>query len=199
MAMKEYSAFPEAPALLEPHHHPGHSLGRVFTLCKDDVGVLYSLSQMGWDELGTYSGHSLGESYPSAEMQSVYFTTEAKCSNWFIISCDVCTDIYFRLCVDFWVYFLPKQENIFYEFVDDIKIWQKFKSHSQLNSTEPRYPRFHLSTVDSISTTFIKTNLAYIYIYIYIYIYTQPLLTSRMRHKVNFYVEFNRFEEFSFS
>ena len=32
-----------------------------------------------------------------------------------------------------------------------------------------------------------------IYIYIYIYIY-QPFLTSRMRHIVNFWAEFNRFE-----
>ena len=45
MAMKGYSAFPKAPALLEPQH------------C-----------------LVSYTGHSLGGSYPSAEKQSVYST-----------------------------------------------------------------------------------------------------------------------------
>ena len=48
--MKGYSTFPEAPALLEPHHQI----------------VLVS-----------YPGHSLGGSYPSAEKQSVYSTAPA--------------------------------------------------------------------------------------------------------------------------
>ena len=51
MAMKGYSAFPKTPALLEPHHQM----------------VLVS-----------YPGHSLGgDSYPSAEKQSVYSTAPA--------------------------------------------------------------------------------------------------------------------------
>ena len=42
--------------------------GRVLSLCKDAVGVFYNPSRLG------HRGHSLGESYPSAEMQSVYST-----------------------------------------------------------------------------------------------------------------------------
>ena len=45
MAVKEYSAFLKAPALLEPHQ----------LLC-----------------LVLYPGHSFGESYPSEEIQSEY-------------------------------------------------------------------------------------------------------------------------------
>ena len=56
MAMKEYSAFPKAPALLETHHqiaYPGHSLG-AFSLCKVSVDVFYSPSRLGWDGLVSY-------------------------------------------------------------------------------------------------------------------------------------------------
>ena len=49
MAMKGYSAFPKAPALLESQ------------------------------SLVSYAGHSLVESYPSEDMQSVYSTTPADC------------------------------------------------------------------------------------------------------------------------
>ena len=50
MAMKGYSAFPKAPALLQPHH------------------LMFSV----------ISRHSLGGgSYPSAEVQSVYSTAAA--------------------------------------------------------------------------------------------------------------------------
>ena len=45
MAIKDYFALPKAPTLLEPHHH-------IF--------------------LVLYAGHSLEESHPFAEMQSVY-------------------------------------------------------------------------------------------------------------------------------
>ena len=50
MAMKGYSAFPKAPALLEPSpsdclvSYPGHSLGGVLPLCREAVGVFYSSS-----------------------------------------------------------------------------------------------------------------------------------------------------------
>ena len=50
MAMKRYSAFPKAPALLEPHQL-----------------IVYI----------SYPGHMLGESYPSAEIQSVYSAAQA--------------------------------------------------------------------------------------------------------------------------
>ena len=43
-------------------------VGGVLPLCWDAVGVFYSPSQLG---------HSLGESYPFAEMQSVYSTAPA--------------------------------------------------------------------------------------------------------------------------
>ena len=57
-AMKGYSAFPKAPVLLEPH-----------------IRLFYV----------SYPGHSLGETYPSSEMQSVYSTTPA---NWASIICN---------------------------------------------------------------------------------------------------------------
>ena len=50
MAIKEYSAFPKAPALLEPHHQIFSVISRAL------VG---------------------GGSYPSAEKQSVYSTAPA--------------------------------------------------------------------------------------------------------------------------
>ena len=56
MAIKGCSAFPKAPALLEPQHQ-----------------IIVS-----------YPGHSLGRgSYPSAEVQSVYSTAPADWANFF--------------------------------------------------------------------------------------------------------------------
>ena len=52
MAIKEYSAFPKAPALLEPHHQIVYCHTR--TLCREAVGVFYShrllgkLKGLGW-------------------------------------------------------------------------------------------------------------------------------------------------------
>ena len=49
MEMKEYSAFPKIPLLLEPHHqtvlvsYTGHSLVFFLLLCREAVGVFYSL------------------------------------------------------------------------------------------------------------------------------------------------------------
>ena len=52
--MKGYSAFPKAPALLEPHHQivychiqDTHRGGGVLPLCKEAVGVFYSPSRLG--------------------------------------------------------------------------------------------------------------------------------------------------------
>ena len=47
MAMKGYSAFPKAPALLKPYHQIFRVMSRIFVrgvvpLCKDAVGVFYS-------------------------------------------------------------------------------------------------------------------------------------------------------------
>ena len=53
MAMKGYSAFPKAPALLEPHHQIVYChiqdtrLGGVLPLCREAVGVFYSPSRLG--------------------------------------------------------------------------------------------------------------------------------------------------------
>ena len=71
--MKGYTAFPEAPALLEPHHQIvlGHIMtlveGGVLLLCREAVGVFYSPKRLGsrWG----------GGSYPSAEIQSMHSTT----------------------------------------------------------------------------------------------------------------------------
>ena len=47
MTLKKYSAFPETPALLEPHQHIQHTRWTgVLTLCRDAVSVFYSLSQL---------------------------------------------------------------------------------------------------------------------------------------------------------
>ena len=53
MAMKEFSTFPKAPALPEPHHHFSkchiHDTrwGKVLPLCRDTVGVFCSPSRLG--------------------------------------------------------------------------------------------------------------------------------------------------------
>ena len=52
MAMKGYSAFPKAPALLEPHHQIvkyriQNTRWAVLTLCRDIVGVFYRLRRLG--------------------------------------------------------------------------------------------------------------------------------------------------------
>ena len=75
MAMKFYSTNPKAPALLKTHHpiffvsYPGYSLGESYSSLMQSV---YSAFPAHWA-----TGHSLGESYPSAEMQSVYSTAPA--------------------------------------------------------------------------------------------------------------------------
>ena len=54
MVMKGYSAFPKAPALLEPHHQHCWNLtlrtlvgGGVLPLCRETVGVFYNPSRLG--------------------------------------------------------------------------------------------------------------------------------------------------------
>ena len=50
MAMKGYSAFPKAPASLEPHHQIVRSrtlVGGVLPLCRSAVDVFYSPSRLG--------------------------------------------------------------------------------------------------------------------------------------------------------
>ena len=54
-----------------------HALWRgVLPLCRSAVGVFCSPSWLGWDVLVSYLGLSLGESYSSAEIQSVYSAAE---------------------------------------------------------------------------------------------------------------------------
>ena len=67
VAMKRYSAFPKAPAFLEPYHQIVQYLNQ----------LVYSAAAAAADWT---IGHSLvwgGESYPSAEMQSVYSAAPA--------------------------------------------------------------------------------------------------------------------------
>ena len=53
MTMKEYSVFPKAPTLVQPHHQIVlcHSQDtrwvEVLPLCREAVGVLYSPSRLG--------------------------------------------------------------------------------------------------------------------------------------------------------
>ena len=47
MAIKGYLTFPKVLAILEPHHHPEHSLEGVLPLCRDAVGVFYSPVRLG--------------------------------------------------------------------------------------------------------------------------------------------------------
>ena len=51
MPVKGCSAFPNAPALLEPHHQI--LIGRVLPLCRGAVGVFYSPSRLGKETQGT--------------------------------------------------------------------------------------------------------------------------------------------------
>ena len=57
IAMKAYSAFPKAPALLEHHHQivlchiQDTGWERVLPHCRDAVGVFYSPSRLGWSQL----------------------------------------------------------------------------------------------------------------------------------------------------
>ena len=51
MAMKEYSAFPKAPAVLEHHHqiivsYPGHSMG--FFYSSAEMQSVYSIAPADW-------------------------------------------------------------------------------------------------------------------------------------------------------
>ena len=53
MAMKEYSAFTKAPALLDPYHQAVYChiqdtrWGGVLTFIRDSIGVFYSHSRLG--------------------------------------------------------------------------------------------------------------------------------------------------------
>ena len=52
MAMKEYSAFPKAPALMEPHHQilsfiSSTVIRGVLPLCRNAVSVSYSPNRLG--------------------------------------------------------------------------------------------------------------------------------------------------------
>ena len=70
--MKGYSAFPKAPALLEPHHldclvsYAGHSLGGVLPLCREAVGVFYSPRLGKLDEF--YGISNIGYLMPNKNM-----------------------------------------------------------------------------------------------------------------------------------
>ena len=71
MAIKRYSAFPKAPTLLEPHHeivssHTQETRGGV-SYPSAKMPSVYSTALNGWP-----TGYSLGESYSSTEIQSVY-------------------------------------------------------------------------------------------------------------------------------
>ena len=95
MAMKSYSAFLKAPALLELHHQNIHDtfFRGVLPLGREAVSVFYSPSWQGkncWGNLTSLQRCSLyilqpqltgqkllGESYLFAEMQSVYSTAPA--------------------------------------------------------------------------------------------------------------------------
>ena len=53
MAMKGYTAFPKAPALLEPHHQIVFVISRTFigvvlSLCREAVGVFCSIPPPSW-------------------------------------------------------------------------------------------------------------------------------------------------------
>ena len=99
VAMKEYSTFPKAPALLEPHHQIFSVISRtlvggVTPICRDTFGVYNSPNLLCQQDtcwrsltpLQRYSrctlqlpstrptGYLLRESYLSVEMQSVYTT-----------------------------------------------------------------------------------------------------------------------------
>ena len=54
MAIKEYSAFLRAPALLKPHHQT--LIGGVLPLCRDAVVVFYSPNQPGPDTIMAWIG-----------------------------------------------------------------------------------------------------------------------------------------------
>ena len=70
MVVKECSAFPKAPASLEPHHqivkcHTQDTPWGVLPLCREAVGVFYSPSRLGktcyplsWYELFPLDAHS---------------------------------------------------------------------------------------------------------------------------------------------
>ena len=53
--------------------------GRVLPFCWAAISVFYDPNRLCWDGLLSYAVHSLGESYPSAQMQSVYSASPA---NW---------------------------------------------------------------------------------------------------------------------
>ena len=86
MAMKGYSAFPKAAALLEPHHQFfcvifNTLVRRDLPFCRDAVGIFYNPSRLGYVS-ASYPGHLLGESYPSAEGKRHRSEFELQSSNY---------------------------------------------------------------------------------------------------------------------
>ena len=97
IAIKGYSIFPKAPALLKTYHHIRTLVMGVLPLCRGAVGVFYCLSRVGHrtfvrgvlslcrDAVGVFcdpvdwtTRHSLRESYPFPEMQSVYSSAQVE-------------------------------------------------------------------------------------------------------------------------
>ena len=76
IAVKGYSTFPKASALLESHHEIVCVISRtvvrvVLPLCREAAGVLYSPSRPG------NPGHKSGKYYLSEEMLSAFLTAPA--------------------------------------------------------------------------------------------------------------------------
>ena len=77
LAMKGYSTFPKAPALLDPHH-------QMFYCYIEDTRWFFTPQQrysrcVVQTKLTGSPGHSLGECYPSAAKQSMYSTAPTDC------------------------------------------------------------------------------------------------------------------------
>ena len=65
MAIKGYSAFPKAPALLEPHHLIAQCHNQE-TRCREAVGVFYSPNRLGnmgslFKDIATLEGYFMPE------------------------------------------------------------------------------------------------------------------------------------------
>ena len=57
--------------------YPRHSFGVILTLSRDAVGLFCSPRRLSWDYLVSHTGHSFGESNPSAEMLLMYTAAPA--------------------------------------------------------------------------------------------------------------------------
>ena len=91
MAMKGYSVFPKAPALLEPHHQIVYChiqdtrWGVVLPLCREAVGVFYSPSRLGKisvEEKSTYASvfkvtTATGDATKENPMKTIYNPSES--------------------------------------------------------------------------------------------------------------------------